>query len=149
MVLCQIWLNWSSHIIIKQARTLILYKKINFASSWVLTWVSISETAQEMFCKNMFLKISQNKQGNTCVGVSFNKVAYWKTASLLKKWRQHRCFLVNLAKFLRTSFLQNTSSGWNEIFLIRWLVNLITFYMKEDRMKLITDVIYFWLFWQK
>lgn len=149
MVLCQIWLNWSYHIIAKQAKTLILYKKINFASSWVLTWVLISETAQEMFYKNMFLKISQNWQGNTCVGVSFNKAAYWKTASLLKKWPQLWSFPVNLVKFLRTSFLKNTSSGWNEIFLIRWLVNLIAFYMKEDRMKLITGLIYLWLFWQK
>ena len=29
--------------------------------------------------------------------------------TLLKKRLWHRCFLVNFAKFLRTSFLQNTS----------------------------------------
>ena len=32
-----------------------------------------------------------------------------KPATLLKKRLRHRCFPVNFAKFLRTSFLQNTS----------------------------------------
>ena len=45
--------------------------------------------------------------------VFFNKVAGLKVAglrpvTLLKKRLWHRCFSVNFAKFLRTSFLQNT-----------------------------------------
>ena len=32
-------------------------------------------------------------------------------ATVLKKRRWHRCFSVNFAKFLRATFLQNTSSG--------------------------------------
>ena len=40
--------------------------------------------------------------GNTCARVSF-------LISLLKKRLWHSCFPVNLAKFLRTPFLQNTS----------------------------------------
>ena len=60
----------------------------------------------------MFLKISQNSQENTCARDSFlNKVAglAWP-AALWKKRLWHRCFPVNVAKFLRTSFLQITSA---------------------------------------
>ena len=39
----------------------------------------------------------------------FNKVAWVRPATLLKKSLLHRCFPVNFAKFLRTPFLQNTS----------------------------------------
>ena len=42
---------------------------------------------------------------------SYNKVAGLKTATLLIKWLWHRCFPMNFAKLLRTSFLQNTSGG--------------------------------------
>ena len=42
---------------------------------------------------------------NTCARVSTLTL---KPATLLKKTRWHRCFPVNFAKFLRTSFLQNT-----------------------------------------
>ena len=44
-----------------------------------------------------------------CQGLSFNKVAGLRPATLLKKRLWHRCFPVNFAKFLRISFLQNTS----------------------------------------
>ena len=44
-----------------------------------------------------------------CQGLSFNKVAGLRPATLLKKRLWNRCFPVNFAKFLRTSFLQNTS----------------------------------------
>ena len=45
----------------------------------------------------------------------FNKVAGLKTCNFIKKRLQHRCFRVKFAKYLRTSFLRNTSSGysWN------------------------------------
>ena len=39
----------------------------------------------------------------------FNKVAYLRPVTLLKKRLWHRCFPVNFAKFLRTPFFQNTS----------------------------------------
>ena len=38
----------------------------------------------------------------------FNKTTGVRSATLLKKRLWHRCFLVNLTKFFRTSFLQNT-----------------------------------------
>ena len=52
----------------------------------------------------MFLKLSQNSHKNTCTRVDF-------LINLLKNRLWHRCFPLNFAKFLRTSFLQNTS-GW-------------------------------------
>ena len=64
--------------------------------------------------KKVLLEISQNSQDNTF----FNKVAerlffkFWhRPATLSKKSLWHRCFPVNLAKFLRTPFLQNSSGG--------------------------------------
>ena len=48
----------------------------------------------------MFLKISQNSQENTCTRVSF----------LIKLQQENTCVGVS-AKFLRTSFFQNTSGG--------------------------------------
>ena len=37
----------------------------------------------------------------------FNKVATLKACYIIKKRLQHRCFPVNIAKFLRTSILKN------------------------------------------
>ena len=44
-----------------------------------------------------------------CLCLFLNKVASLKSATLLKKRLWHRCFSENFAKFLRTSFVQNTS----------------------------------------
>ena len=60
----------------------------------------------------MFLEISQNSQENTCARVSFLiklQASAAKPAALLKKRLWYMCFPVNLARFLRTPFLQNTS----------------------------------------
>ena len=50
-----------------------------------------------------------------CQGLSFNKVAAVRPASLLKKRLWHRCFLVSFPKFLRAPFsiehLWATASG--------------------------------------
>ena len=52
----------------------------------------------------MFLKISDNSQENTCVRVSFNKVAGLTSATLLKRMTLARCFPVNQSTFFyRTS----------------------------------------------
>ena len=56
----------------------------------------------------MFLEISQNFQENTCARVSF---LIKLPVTLSKKRFWHRCFPGNLAKFLRTLFLQNTSGS--------------------------------------
>ena len=46
-----------------------------------------------------------------CQSLFFNKVACLRPATLLKKRLWHMCLPVNFAKFLRTTFWQNTS-GW-------------------------------------
>ena len=44
-------------------------------------------------------------QENTCVGeFLFNKVAGLQAYNSIKKRLQHRCFPVNIAKYLRTAF---------------------------------------------
>ena len=65
--------------------------------------------------KKMLLEISQNSQENTSVGVTFNKYAGLRRVNILKKKLQYRCLPLNFMNFLRTAFLQNTSSGcfWN------------------------------------
>ena len=55
----------------------------------------------------MLLEISQNSQENNCARVSF--LTKLQAATLFKKRYWHRCFPVNFAKFLRTTFLKNTS----------------------------------------
>ena len=64
--------------------------------------------------KRVFLEISQNSQENTCARVSILiklllKYKYTLKYTLLKQRLWHRCFPVDLAKFLRTPFLKNTS----------------------------------------
>ena len=56
---------------------------------------------QRCSIKKVFIKILQNLQGNTFVGVSF----------LIKKKIRHRRFPVNIARFLKSAFLQKTSGG--------------------------------------
>ena len=62
----------------------------------------------KVFCKKVFLKLSQNSHENVCVGVSFfNKVGGFRTVTLLEKKLRHRCFSVKCVNFLRTPILQN------------------------------------------
>ena len=58
--------------------------------------------------KKGVLENSQNSQKNTCAKVSFF-IKLQTSALKLKKKLWHKCFPVNFEKFLRTSFLQNTS----------------------------------------
>ena len=58
---------------------------------------------RECFNKNLFLKISQYSPENTCVVSLF----FYKVISLQPSGLQHRCFLVNNTKFLRTPILKN------------------------------------------
>ena len=71
----------------------------------------IQKQPPEVFCKKkVFLEVLQNSQENTRARVFFNKVEGLRPATLLKKRLWHWCFPVNFAKFLRITFLQNTSS---------------------------------------
>ena len=70
------------------------------------------QSSRGVVYKKVFLEISQNSQENTCAEVSFLiKLQVSRLATLLKKRLWHRSFPVNFAKFLRTTFLQNTSGG--------------------------------------
>ena len=66
-------------------RVTVYYYYVTYASEAVVTSCSAEKA---------FLEISQNSQENACARVSFLKKILW-----------HRCFPVNFAKFLRTSFL--------------------------------------------
>ena len=64
----------------------------------------------ELACKKDAPENSTKCTGkHFCQSLFFNKVAGLKPATLLKERLWHRCFPVNFGKFLRKSFLQNTS----------------------------------------
>ena len=54
----------------------------------------------------MFLEISRNSHENTCARVSF--LTKLQACNFIKNRLQHRCFPVNIAKFLRTPFFNRT-----------------------------------------
>ena len=59
----------------------------------------------EVFCKKGVLRNLAKFTGkHLCQRLFFNKVAGLRLATLLKNSLWHRCFPVNFAKFLRTSF---------------------------------------------
>ena len=59
--------------------------------------------------KKVFLEFSLYSQENTCVESCFNKVAGLKACDFIKKRLQHRCFSVNIARFIRKPILKNIS----------------------------------------
>ena len=56
--------------------------------------------------KKLFLKILQYSQKNTCVRVFFNENPGLQSCNFIKERLQHRCFSVNIAKFLRIPILK-------------------------------------------
>ena len=64
-----------------------------------------------------------------CQGLFFNKFAGPKLATLLKKRLWYRYFPVNFVKFLRTSFLQNTSERLLLPNIGPFIAFLISFYV--------------------
>ena len=66
----------------------------------------VRHSCPEVFCKNGVLRnFAKLTVKYLCQSLFFNDVADFKPATLLKKGLWHRCFLVNFAIFLRTSFL--------------------------------------------
>ena len=55
----------------------------------------------------MFLKVLQYPQETPVLESLFKKVASLKVCNFIKKRPQHRCFLVNIAKFLKLPILKN------------------------------------------
>ena len=77
----------------------------NFMNSSII----FRSSQQRCFVKKGVLEISQNSQESTCARVSFLIKLQVPPVTLLKKRLWHSCLPVNLAKFLRTPFSQNTS----------------------------------------
>ena len=57
----------------------------------------------------------------------FNKVTGLEVCNFIKKRLQHRCFLVNIAKFLRTLILKTSANGCCSVLLIIKLVITASF----------------------
>ena len=91
---------------------------------------NLEVVAHRCSVKKVFLEILQNSQGNVCARVSFS-IKLQAPITLLKKRLWHRCFPVNFAKFLRTTFF--TEHLW-------WLLlhitdQLVIYYMHLKYMK--------------
>ena len=70
-------------------------------------WWSQTKNYRQKQPPEVFLKISQILQQNTCVGASFWLVASLQDWNVLKKRLQHRCFPAKFAKCLSTYILKN------------------------------------------
>ena len=85
------------------------HKEFQFANFVDPTVAAPRDVLQEM----LVYEILQNSQENTYAKVSFQSEA----CNFIKKSLWHMCFPVNFAKFVRTSFFQNTSG---RLLLTRW-----------------------------
>ena len=75
----------------------------------------------EVFCKKGVLRnFAKFTEKHLCQSLFFNKVAGLRPATLLKKRLWHRCFSVNFAKFLRTSFIIE-HLWWLLLWLSEWM----------------------------
>ena len=71
----------------------------------------IKKQPLEGFCKKSVLKKFRKIHLKTpALEPLFNRVSGLRPPTLLKKRLQHSCFQVNFVKFLKTPFLQNTST---------------------------------------
>ena len=107
-------------------------------------------TLTRLFLLLSLQQLTIKKYGTTsnqqylCQRLFSNKVAGLRPATLLKKSLWHGCFPLNFAKFLRTSFLQNTSgrlflnseetkplkkSSWSEIFAALGIASELFFFL--------------------
>ena len=75
----------------------------------LLWWDFQKQPTKVFYKKNLFLKISQYLQETSVLEFLFKKVVGLKTCIFIKKKPQHRCFPVNITKFLRLSISENIS----------------------------------------
>ena len=71
----------------------------------------VQKQPPKVFYKKLFLGILQYSQENIWLESLFIKVARLRDWHFVKKRLQHKCFLVNILKFLRTSILKNILRG--------------------------------------
>ena len=95
--------------------------EIYFAFSVTFLYVKFTAVNKECFNKNIFLKISQHSAENTCVVSIF----FYNVTGLQPSGLQHRWFLENNIKFLRTTILKNiceplTSAFFKSILWSSW-----------------------------
>ena len=83
-------------------------KKKDFSVSVLHFWIFRSSCPKMFFKKGVLRNFAKSTGKHLCQNLFFNKVAGPRSATLLKKRLWHRCFPVNLAKFVRTPFLKNT-----------------------------------------
>ena len=87
----------------------LLYRSFSFINSSVQIYLNyIQKQPPEVFHKKGILKnfvIFTGKQ--LCWGLFFIKIASLQASNSIKKGLQHRYFLVNIGKFLRTPILKN------------------------------------------
>ena len=82
--------------------------------------------------KKVVLKMLQKlARKHLCWKLFFNKVVGWRPATLLKNRLQHRCFPVNFANFLKTTFCHNSSG--------RLLLITIESYLKKGTVPTLLD----------
>ena len=67
--------------------------------------LSINSRPEVFYEKGVLRNFAKLTGKHTCQSLFFNKVAGFRSATLLKKRFWHRCFPVNFTKFLRTHFL--------------------------------------------
>ena len=84
------------------------------AEFYTRTSVSVKHTKykschRRCSAKKLFIEISQNSPENTCARARFIMKSQAEACNVIKKRLWHRCFSVNFANFLWTTFLQNTS----------------------------------------
>ena len=96
--------------------------KIKSTTNFSVTFCNSTESGTGGFLwKRCFENFAKFTGKHLCQGLFFNKVTGLRPATLFKKRQWHRYFPVNFAKFLRTSFLQNTSRRLlPPIFLTKW-----------------------------
>ena len=99
-----------------------------------------------MFCKKgVFRNLTKFTWRRLCQSLSFQRL---KSATLLKKRPWHRCFPVNVAKLLRTSFFQNTSDGcfcnkiclwgrWNPFIKTKMILFLTRAFLISNSLKVV------------
>ena len=87
----------------------------------------------QVLCKKGVLRNFANFTGkHLCQGLFFNKVAGLRPSTLWKKRLWHSCFPVNVANFLRTPFIKDTSGGSSIVNEgIKTILNLFLFFYEK------------------
>ena len=76
-----------------------------FPSIWSKYWLkkTFKSTRPEVFCKKVFLEISQNSQENNCAQVSFCRCNFIKKEALAQEFSCEFCEISKNANFYRTA----------------------------------------------